>query len=337
MTDTSSLISIIIPVYKVEPYLRQCLDSVLAQTYPHWEAICINDGSPDNCGAILDEYDAKDPRFIVIHQDNQGVSVARNRGLEVMQGKYLTLLDADDWFSPDALECIIVAMENSNADFGKCSILCCLEENSALFQKKQSNYSKNIHYTSHPLCVLDRKYLTPLGAGGSIYLTNNIKQNHLQFLPNAKIGEDLTFNIQYLQNVKTTAYIHTPIYHYRTTSGICHQICSQQTTIPNYQLQSTFALFEIIATSQPSHHLSKEEIMGFKAIQLQSLLLHRIVFNNNILQAKSDHPFYIPFPWKYIFGIIPSSNYIDSLKLIIRFRFPFIDRAKNRILHLLKK
>ena len=81
--NTEPKISIIIPVYNVEKYLQKCLDSVINQTYKNLEIICINDGSPDNSGKILDEYAKKDGRVIVIHQENAGVSVARNKGLEI--------------------------------------------------------------------------------------------------------------------------------------------------------------------------------------------------------------------------------------------------------------
>ena len=95
--------SIIIPVYNVAPYLRECLDSVLAQTFTDWEAICVDDGSTDGSGAILDEYAARDSRFRVIHQTNAGVSVARNVALEVVKGEWFSFLDGDDLLCKDAL------------------------------------------------------------------------------------------------------------------------------------------------------------------------------------------------------------------------------------------
>ena len=96
--------SIIIPVYNVAPYLRECLDSVLAQTFADWEAICVDDGSTDGSGAILDEYAVRDGRFRVIHQANAGVSAARNAALDAAKGEWFLFLDGDDMFRPDALE-----------------------------------------------------------------------------------------------------------------------------------------------------------------------------------------------------------------------------------------
>ena len=92
--------SIIIPVYNVAPYLHECLDSVLAQTFTDWEAICVDDGSTDGSGAILDEYAAKDRRFKIIHQENAGVSAARNVALALAHGEYVAFVDADDAVAP---------------------------------------------------------------------------------------------------------------------------------------------------------------------------------------------------------------------------------------------
>lgn len=99
-----SKISIIVPVYKVEKYLNRCLDSILAQTFTDWECILIDDGSPDNSGKICDEYAKKDERFVVIHQENAGVSAARNAGLDIAKGEYITFVDSDDWVESNFLQ-----------------------------------------------------------------------------------------------------------------------------------------------------------------------------------------------------------------------------------------
>ncbi len=103
--------SIIIPVYDVAPYLRECLDSVMTQSFDDWEAICVDDGSTDGSGDILDEYAAKDKRFHIIHQPNAGVSAARNTALNTAKGKWVCFLDADDvwldWLLRDIHACIL--------------------------------------------------------------------------------------------------------------------------------------------------------------------------------------------------------------------------------------
>ena len=109
--------SIIIPCYKVEQFLRQCIDSVLVQTFEDYEIILVDDGSPDRCGEICDEYAEKDKRIKVIHKPNGGLSDARNAGLDVAQGEYVMFLDSDDWWDDnDALRKIDASIRESGAD-----------------------------------------------------------------------------------------------------------------------------------------------------------------------------------------------------------------------------
>lgn len=96
-----SLISVIVPIYKVEPYIRRCVESVLGQTHRHIEVILVDDGSPDNCGAICDEYARNDDRIFVIHKKNGGLSSARNAALDIASGEYLMFVDGDDWVEPE--------------------------------------------------------------------------------------------------------------------------------------------------------------------------------------------------------------------------------------------
>lgn len=108
-------ISIIVPVYKVEPYIRRCLDSIIAQTFTDWECILVDDGSPDNSGAICDEYAKLDERFQVIHQKNQGVTRARANGVAVAKGDFITFVDPDDTIPKNALE-NLYSHTNDNID-----------------------------------------------------------------------------------------------------------------------------------------------------------------------------------------------------------------------------
>ena len=95
------MISVIVPVYKVEPYLRRCVDSILAQSYTNLEIILVDDGSPDNCPAICDKYAEKDDRVRVIHKPNGGLSDARNYGMAVATGEYVMFVDSDDWIESE--------------------------------------------------------------------------------------------------------------------------------------------------------------------------------------------------------------------------------------------
>ena len=115
-------ISVIIPVYNAERYLRDSLNSLLQQTFEDWEAICVNDGSADSSAQILQEYAAKDNRFIIISEPNSGQSVARNKALELAKGKYVAFLDADDLLKENFLESLYNAAEATGADLAIASI-----------------------------------------------------------------------------------------------------------------------------------------------------------------------------------------------------------------------
>ncbi len=117
------LISVIIPIYKVEDYLRECVDSVLNQTYQNLEVILVDDGSPDRCGVICDEYAAKDTRITVIHKENGGLSDARNAGLDIAKGEYISFVDSDDFVHPQFIETLYTALTENNADVSFCDFL----------------------------------------------------------------------------------------------------------------------------------------------------------------------------------------------------------------------
>lgn len=112
------LISIIIPIYKVEEYLKRCVDSVINQTYKNLEIILIDDGSPDSCGKICDEYAKINNKIYVIHQQNQGVSAARNAGIDKAKGKYICFIDSDDYVDANYIEVLHDGMK-------KCDLSIC--------------------------------------------------------------------------------------------------------------------------------------------------------------------------------------------------------------------
>lgn len=114
-------ISVVVPVYKVEQYLPRCIQSILQQTYEDMEVILVDDGSPDKCGAICDEYAKKDSRVQVLHKPNGGLSSARNAGIEQARGQYIAFVDSDDWIDADMLEILYNAVKKYGAQIGECS------------------------------------------------------------------------------------------------------------------------------------------------------------------------------------------------------------------------
>ena len=121
MSQEKALISIIIPVYKVEKYLEKCIQSVINQTYENLQIILVDDGSPDNCGKICNEYAKKDHRIEVIHKSNGGLSDARNKGLEIAKGEYIGFVDSDDYIEADMYEVLYNLLKQYNADVSICN------------------------------------------------------------------------------------------------------------------------------------------------------------------------------------------------------------------------
>lgn len=121
-------ISVIVPVYKVEKYINKCIDSILEQTFIDFELLLVDDGSPDNCGAICDTYAQRDKRVKVIHKENGGLSDARNVALDVMQGEYVFFVDSDDWITNDALETMYSALRRTGAEVATGNIISVYED-----------------------------------------------------------------------------------------------------------------------------------------------------------------------------------------------------------------
>lgn len=207
-------ISVIIPVYNVEEYLRKCLDSVINQTYKNLEIICIDDGSPDNCGAILDEYAKKDNRIIVVHQENAGVSSARNRGLDIAKGEYIAFVDSDDWLEPECYEFSVKEFEkDSDIDLVSWGVNVIDEKNIETLK-----YNHLVNWYKYPFSgkKLSSEYIKNRLTGalwrllfkGSIIKNNNIKFADL------KLGEDLLFVIEYLLFVQYIYFSDNYLYNY---------------------------------------------------------------------------------------------------------------------------
>lgn len=120
-------ISVIVPIYRVEDYLHRCIDSIINQTYTNLEIILVDDGSPDNCPMICDEYAEKDSRIRVVHKKNGGLSDARNAGLGIATGEYIAFVDSDDWVHKDMYKVLHDTMKKNNADIVECGILSTYE------------------------------------------------------------------------------------------------------------------------------------------------------------------------------------------------------------------
>ena len=211
----SPLISVIIPVYNVEKYIANCVESVLNQTYANFEVILVDDGSPDNSGAICDKYAMKDSRVRVIHKQNKGVSAARNTGIDESRGKYICFIDSDDWIEATYLE-----------DFVKCG----LNPNCIIYSGIVNDYDDSHHaiacqyvndFTDRNLGDFIVKYrLIHNGyPWAKILSRETIIDNNLRFDARISFHEDHLFVLNYLRHVKSIGTVSNIGYHYMHHDG----------------------------------------------------------------------------------------------------------------------
>lgn len=204
----SPIISIIVPIYNREKLLRNCLDSISCQTFKDWECILVNDGSTDNSLEIAQEYAANDERFIVFSQENQGVSAARNLGLDHAKGKWLAFVDSDDEIAPDYLEILHKLGEESNADMVNASYFSCNE--SGLIEPKiykDSIYSFDEEdFENHFFCRIS--FIIKL------FRHSIIKEHHLRFYTKLQYAEDYLFTLEFYLHAQRFASSSKAIYKY---------------------------------------------------------------------------------------------------------------------------
>lgn len=215
MGGSEELISIIVPIYNVEKYLRMCLDSIEHQTYSNIEVLLINDGSPDSSGEICQEYVARDSRFRYFEKENGGLSDARNYGIERSNGKYLTFIDSDDWVEPTYIDDMYqAALKNDSEIVVSNYTQFDVKENHYLVHVWDDYYEKNYSnkklMNSLPLLVRkDYSFLTSWGILFSRKLFNNVK------FPKGKVIEDSRTNYKLFSKSKCTTYINKSLYMYR--------------------------------------------------------------------------------------------------------------------------
>lgn len=227
MTSENNIkVSVILPVYNVDQYLRECLDSVVNQTLNDIEIICINDGSTDNSLDILNEYADKDSRFIVLSQENQGQGVARNKGVELAKGKYIQFVDPDDWIEPNMLETLYNFAEEHNSQVVKFNYS---EYNDYSGKYKQNNFVKVIkdeyNYDLNKFPYYTWRHLKKgclsnldLHVWAHFYQTEFIKINKIQFAP-SKHGEDHLFADGAIVLANKIDYLNKYLYFYRIRTG----------------------------------------------------------------------------------------------------------------------
>ena len=212
-SGTDPLISVIIPIYKVEKYLNRCINSILEQDYKNLQIILINDGSPDKCPIICDAYAKKDNRINVIHKSNGGLSDARNAGIKSAKGEYIVFVDSDDYVDKSYISQLYYLLQKYKADISICGYTEVLE-NSSRIHSYSKNYNEKIINKSDAMkeAILSNKGFF-IVAWNKLY-KRSIFLNNMILFPKGKINEDNFINYKLYFYAKKIVYTDQPLYHY---------------------------------------------------------------------------------------------------------------------------
>ncbi|MCM1242602.1 MAG: glycosyltransferase [Roseburia sp.] len=241
----SKKVSLIVPVYNTSHYLSRCLESAVSQTYANMEIICVDDGSTDGSGQMIDEFASRDERVIAIHQENRGESNARNTGLEAASGDYIGFMDCDDWIEPDMYASLVSALEESDADMAIAGFYREFEESGECKEVRNEKAVEPKVFDGKQLL----RYLYERDAYRSfayvwdkLYKREIVCQSSgemLLFDESIKLGGDVLYLAQSALNTKRAVYIEKSFYHYlqRIDSG-CHMpdLSRKQDNIRAYKI-----------------------------------------------------------------------------------------------------
>ncbi len=299
-------VSIIIPVYNTEEYLKQCLDSIINQTLKDIEIILINDGSTDNSGKICDEYALRDTRIRVIHQENQGVSVARNKGIETAQGEYLGFIDSDDKIDLDFYEKLYNKAIKTNSDMVKANV-------------KTINYNG---FTAESLLnpkIIEKqsKWYFYYEWWSAIYKTQLVKENNIRFPEEIIFGEDSLFLHYIIEKAENLEIINDTYYYYQRRKNSTDSLILQ-----NEKINSCLFVYDSILKN--INKLYKQELIDKEAYsylyETKNYIIIKYFYRNSSKESKM----------KCLENIINYYNLClekNDLKIFLLKTFPLI--AKN--------
>jgi len=252
-------ISVIIPVYNVEQYLPQCLDSLLAQSFDNFEAIFINDGSKDGSLEILKKYQAKDSRVVVIDKKNEGVSVARNQGLKKAQGEYIAFLDGDDCVEPNFLQDALAHIEKNNSDI--LIFESYLLDGDKKFVWDNDTFKNEIQESLEKDPKNPSIYAFLSVVWNKIYRADFIKKHHIEFPVGIKTAEDVIFNLLCYFNKPHCSYVDEYFYVYRI----------------NRQGSATAKLDCIASDIEAFYSLEKMDIFQKQSLETKQLVMNKFI------------------------------------------------------------
>jgi len=273
-------LSIIIPVYKVEPYLRECLDSIAASELDCWEAILVDDGSPDGCPQICDEFVAKDKRFRVIHQENAGVAVARNAGIDVARGEWIWFVDSDDLVDMRPVgDMVTWLQEHHDADLVMFDLNTFKDNESDI---KEVRVKVNVSVEGDVDVPIDKnKFLLEnviFHHQRLWYRRELLNRHEIRFTKGVRLAEDLELQYKYLTLCQHPAKFDNVVYYYREREGSA----TQNDTYRAKAVEDLQIVLNNLVDWIRKHDVKPESWLDLRVMKLFQNLLYSASFNENL-------------------------------------------------------
>ncbi|MBE5744190.1 MAG: glycosyltransferase family 2 protein [Clostridiales bacterium] len=302
------LISVIVPVYNVEPYLERCVNSIINQTYKNLEILLIDDGSTDNSGTICDEYAKKDSRIICVHQQNGGVSKARNEGLSLATGDYIGFIDSDDYIEPNMYELLLNSIEENNADLAICGFKQVRVDASFKINDADNTVDwsrENVINNFFTQGIIKELVYAPVN---KLYKKSLLEG--LSFNCKYAMGEDILFLFKCIERVEKITYIQGAYYHYIMREG-----SAMTSSFSKKRLDYVYAIREIEDICKQKYPYVVDKV-GAWAYKHTLNTLRQIIVSKKIAEFKefyTQNKLYVKSNKKKYYKTLSTNQKIDYL------------------------
>jgi len=274
--ETQPLLTVIVTCYNVEKYLNKCITSIADQTYKNLEILLIDDGSPDSCGIICDEWKERDPRVRVIHKQNEGLAYARKTGVENAAAEYVTFVDADDWIDPNMYKEMMTALLSTNSDIAQCGVYLVYEDGRQMPHYNDSNQKEPFEVVGRidsVLLMLEDKKWRP-------WMWNKIFKKHLfeniHFYKGRGYAEDDVSLYLYHKTTQNVYLNGIYYYYFQRTGGICQTVNIKQELKNHFDFSAAFSERYFFVKQNPEYHSALKHV-GCYAVRIAIHLLRNII------------------------------------------------------------
>lgn len=266
--EKEPLISVIVPIYKVEKYIEKCVKSIINQEYQNLEIILVDDGSPDNCGKICDDYEKIDSRIKVIHKQNGGLSSARNAGIDVAKGEYIGFVDSDDFIEPFMYKNLINVILSQKCRLAVCGINYVFEDGHVV--KKTEEGNDDVMEFERAITEMNTYRLFDMGAWSKLYdasLFDNIR------FPEGKLSEDFYIMFKIFDRAQKVAFVSKPAYNY---------LQRQNSISRNVKINRDFEYAAFEQMKYLDEYYPQLSVLGHTAYASAALTVYDFYLKNNV-------------------------------------------------------